>query len=241
MKSRLDVLIFTCGSESRHGSGSSCVWSISTKEPIVKSNLLLSLGGCVASSIGVLCAGMDPQQGQPGSAPGGTPSQQPQPKNPTPRPANPGQPGNEQPGQNQPSQGDPDRQTPIERQPGKSPANRSGSSRENPRYFNFTDPSAEPRFRESASQLARLERTMSERNQRLVERLGSLRQLPADRQNGALLDLLQDILQENAQLQEYLARSRTLFTGDLEDPNDPEPPSATPNQPDNSSRPAPRR
>jgi len=68
--------------------------------------------------------------------------------------------------------------------------------------------------------LANLERSMAERNKKLVERLGALRQLPAERQNGAVMDLLQDILQENAQLQQYLSQSRTLITGELADPND---------------------
>jgi hypothetical protein len=189
----------------------------------VKTNFLLSLAGCVASSAGVFVSTMEFQQGQPGSAPGGTPSQQPSPSNPTPRqPAQPGQdqPGQNQPGQNQPGQNQPGQPTPIERTPDRTPLNRQpGSSSDNPRFFNFADPSMEARFRESTNRLTALERGMVERNQRMVERLGTIRQLPADRQNAAVMDLLQDILQENAQLQTYLTQSRTLFTGDFPDPN----------------------
>jgi len=201
----------------------------------MKTNLLMSLSGCVASSVGVLFAGMEAQQ-QPGSAPGGTPSQQPQPSNPTPRPTNPNQPnpnqpgqtqpgqsqpGQTQPGQNQPGQNQPGNPTPLERNPDRTPLNRQpGSSSDNPRFISLADPALEPRFRESATRLANLERSMAERNQRLVQRLGAARQLPADRQGAAVMDLLQDILQENAQLQQYLSQSRTLMTGDLGDPND---------------------
>ncbi len=222
----------------------------------MKSNFLLSICGCAASSAGVFFATLE-QQGQPGSSPGGTPSQQPSPSNPTPRPNTPGnnnpnqnqpgnnqpgqnqpgqnqpgqnqpgqnqpgqnqpgqnQPGNNQPGQNQPGQnrpGDPD-QTPLERPSDITPLNRGN----NPRFFSFADQNLEGQFRESAGRLASLERAMTERNQRLVQQLGDVRRLPADRQNAAVLDLLQDILQENAQLQQYLAQSRTLFTGDLND------------------------
>jgi hypothetical protein len=197
---------------------------------------------------GVITAGHDWQQGQPGgqpgSAPGGTPSQQPGPSNPSPRPANPTQPnqpsqpnqpgqdqpaqqpGQQQPGQNQPGQDRPgdNRQTPAERRD-RTPLNRG----DNPRFFTFNDATMEPRFRESATRLAGLERSMTERNQRLTQRLGSIRQLPADRQNAAVMDLLQDILQENAQLQEYLVQSRTLVTGDLGEVADPTRPVTTPN------------
>ncbi len=206
----------------------------------MKTNLLMSLSGCVASTVGVLLAGMEAQP-QPGSAPGGTPSQQPQPSNPTPRPTNPNQPnpnqpgqtqpgqtqpgqtqpGQSQPGQVQPGQTQPGNQTPLDRTPDRTPLNRQpGSSSDNPRFISLADPSMEPRFRESATRLANLERSMAERNQRLVQRLGAARQLPPDRQGAAVMDLLQDILQENAQLQQYLSQSRTMMTGDLADPND---------------------
>jgi len=212
----------------------------------VKTNFLMTMGGCVAAMSGVFVAGMEAQQGQPGSAPGGTPSQQPQPSNPTPRPSNPSQPGQNQPnpnqpnpnqpgqvqpgqvqpgqvqpGQNQPG-GNPGDVTPLERGRGNTPLSRNpgSSSSDNPRFFSLSNEAMEPQFRESATRLANLERSMAERNQRLVQRLGALRQLPADRQGGATLDLLQDILQENAQLQQYLSQQRTLFTGDIGSGND---------------------
>lgn len=183
----------------------------------MNSNMFMSIVGGIASSAGVLLAAMDMQQ----SPPAGTPSRQPGQPNPTPRPTDPGRPGQNQPGQNQP--GD---QTPLERQPGQTPLNRN----QNPRFFSFADDTMEPRFRESTSRLAGLERSMLERNQRLTERLGAVRQLPPERQSAATLDLLQEILQENARLHEYLVQSRTLVTGDFDDsPMHPRQPGTTPN------------
>ena len=61
---------------------------------------------------------------------------------------------------------------------------------------------------------------MTENRRTLQRRLGEIRSLPADRQNAAILDLLQQTLDESSSLQDYLVAARTGITGDVAlDPN----------------------
>ncbi len=93
---------------------------------------------------------------------------------------------------------------------------RAGNAYQRP--FAFQSPEMETRFNESSRRLVRMERRMTETNDRLTQRLGEIRALSGERQNAALYDLLQEMLQAQSQMQEYLVQSRTAWTGELDVP-----------------------
>lgn len=141
-----------------------------------------------------------------------------QPNNPNqPRPNDPNQPNNpEQP--NQPI--DPNR-------PGQIDPNRPGTGEEQTllnrrqRLFRLQDDQAIGQLNEFGQRLVRFETRMRENNEQMLRRLGQARQLQGDRRFDAMAVLLQDMLQEQALLNQYLADLRMSITGDLGDPNDP--------------------
>jgi len=195
------------------------------------------LATVVGTSVGVGYA----QQGTPSQP--GTPSAQPGPKNPVPpatsQPGNPvtkpvdppaAPPANDpnvpaaQPGtdpqdpatmpENRPG-------TTVNRAPGQvAPLQeRNADNAPATRYsrpFAFQSPDEESRFTESSRRLVRLEQRMERSNQELLKKLGDARQLTGERQNAALLDVLQMMLRENMELQKYLVQSRSSFTGDID-------------------------
>lgn len=156
------------------------------------------------------------------------PAEPPRPSNPSPRPANPQprpqQPGNdpsqtprpgEQPPQDQPRV--PDDRRPIEdrRQPDDRKDQREARIR-NPRPFMFQNPQDEAKFVQSSRRLVQMEQRLEKSNQDLLKRLGEARQLSPDRQGPAVMDVLQQILRNQSELQQYMVQARTSWTGDVE-------------------------
>lgn len=86
----------------------------------------------------------------------------------------------------------------------------------NLRPFAFESRDAETRFNENGRRLVAFERNMSETNRDLMRKLSEARSLTGPQQNQAILDLMQQILQEHQSLHEYLVAARTGWTGDLE-------------------------
>lgn len=173
------------------------------------------------------------QQGTP--AQGGTPSaaprqqnQQPSQSNPTPAPQNPQPSGDKTrippsaapdanlkptaPGQVQPVQ-----VQPGQVQPGQIPNQEvTANGLRYQRPFVLQNPQAEGRFTDSARRLVALEQRMARSNQDLLKRLGEVRTLTPERQSAALFDLVQQMLQDQAETHQYLVLSRSAWTGDLE-------------------------
>jgi len=83
------------------------------------------------------------------------------------------------------------------------------------RPFSFQSPQAEGQFNQSSKRLLAMEQRMERSNQELLRKLGEARQLSGDKQNTALMDILQQVLQDRAMIQQYLVHSRGLWTGDL--------------------------
>lgn len=152
------------------------------------------------------------QPTQPG--PRNTPTQ-PGPRNPNPTPGDNNQPPqpprnpNDPVDPNEPNQRNPNDGVP----PGALPA---GSRYRGP--FSFQDPQSEARFYDASHRLYQMEGKMSRSNDELLRRLGEVRSLPAERQNAALFDLLQQMIRDNASLQQYLVQSRTAWSGEFDFP-----------------------
>ena len=60
---------------------------------------------------------------------------------------------------------------------------------------------------------------MSQSSEDLLRRLGEARQLSGARQNEAILDILQRVLQEHQEMQRYLAMARATWAGEDELPS----------------------
>ena len=164
------------------------------------------------------------QQSVPSQQPSTQPATPPNPQNPTPHPQ-PVQPG-------QPSQAphtDPAAIPPVPTgtpiQPSSSGnAATSANPAANPqalstptkaaRPFMFQSPEAEARFAESSKRLTGMEQRLDQSNQDLLKRLGQIRSLSGERQNAALLDLLQQMLRDNVDMHRYLVQSRMTWSGD---------------------------
>ncbi|MCC6676381.1 MAG: hypothetical protein IT436_04490 [Phycisphaerales bacterium] len=126
----------------------------------------------------------------------------------------PGKTNPNQPGKTNPN--DPGRTNPY-KQPGDrnaQPGDRTGMKNQRP--FAFQSPDAETRFNESGRRLVAMERRMGDSNRELMRKLSEARSMTGPQQNQAMLDLMQQILQEHQQLHEYLVQARTGWTGDLE-------------------------
>lgn len=166
---------------------------------------------------------------------------QPQPSNPTPQPQNPTPrtnpaPGQQpsptvQPTQNQPTQNQPGQTQPGQLQPGQvqQPGLTGQAGNRYLRPFAFASPTYETRFNEATQRLGVFEQRMVRSNEMLTRRLGEIRTMAPERQSGALLDLVQQMLQDQAQLNRYLVQARTAWSGDL-DPNQIDPNTQQPNQ-----------
>jgi len=153
------------------------------------------------------------------------PAEPPRPSNPQPRPSNP-QPRPQQPG-NDPSQtprpGDPqDPANPGDRRQPNDRDQRETRNR-NPRPFVFQNPQDEARFVQSSRRLVQMEQRLERSNQDLLRRLGEARQLSADRQGAAVMDVLQQLLRNQAELQQYMVQARTSWTGDIDLGDDADP------------------
>ncbi|MEK6701890.1 MAG: hypothetical protein AABZ53_06480 [Planctomycetota bacterium] len=95
--------------------------------------------------------------------------------------------------------------------------NRPGPSRMS-RPFAFENPADEARFNEGTQRLVRLEQRSEHTNQELTKRLGEIRKMSPERQSAATMELLQQMLKAQAELQQYLVSSRSLWTGDIDAP-----------------------
>lgn len=135
----------------------------------------------------------------------------------------PGRTNPSQPGKTNPS--DPGRTNPGNQpgdrtnQPGDTnrypqPADRAGQKHQRP--FAFQNPGMESRFNESGRRLLALERRMADSNRDLMQKLSQARSMTGPAQQQAVLDLLQDILQEHQAMHGYLVQARTGWTGDLD-------------------------
>lgn len=82
--------------------------------------------------------------------------------------------------------------------------------------FAFVAADGHSRFNENARQLVNWENTLEKNRQDLLRRLGEARQLPPEKQTAALMDLMQQVLMSQEQLQKYLVRARSTWTGDIE-------------------------
>jgi hypothetical protein len=49
----------------------------------------------------------------------------------------------------------------------------------------------------------------------MLKRLGEIRQMSPERQSGATMELLQQMLRNQAELQQYLVQARSAWTGDV--------------------------
>jgi len=188
------------------------------------------------AAVTILAAGagswtvLNAQQGTPSQP--GTPSKPAKPSNPTPRPSNP-LPGpqnptpspNPDPNPNQPVQpNNPNNPNNPNQpadpngvpQPPTAPDARARAAR-NSRPFAFQSPEMEGRFNEGSRRLMSMERRMKTSQENLLKRLGEVRQLTPERQSAATFDLIQQMLKDNADMQQYLVQSRSLWTGDLDD------------------------
>ncbi len=113
------------------------------------------------------------------------------------------------------------------------------------RPFGFQSPRSEARFNTMTQRLTTMEARMDKSNQDVLRRVGEARQLTGERQNRALLDLLQSMVQDRSDLQRYLVQSRSTWTGDdfeesgTNAPTDEQPAEPVqPNQPNQPGQPA---
>jgi len=174
-----------------------------------------------------------PNPNQPVQPNTSTPNQQ----NPTQPPAQPIQPGTVQPGTVQPGQPStgllPDQLRLLDpNDPTITPEQRASLIRlRSQRPFPFQSVAHEAQFNQNAQSLLRAEQRFEKSTQDHLRRLGEVRNLNGERQNAALLDLLQQMLQDRVDLQRYLADSRAMYTGDVSLPQD-----SSPSSGDNRSK-----
>lgn len=176
----------------------------------------------VAALIGVsgLCAGLLP------TISAQTPSQPPRPSNPQPRPIDPKSPS--QPGSPTQPPLPPGPTNPTTPANPNDPTNPSSPNNpalpsklnqpanRNARLFAFQNPADEARFNEACQRLVRMEQKLDRSQQDQLRRLGEIRQMSAERQGPATMELMQQLLKTQADLQQYLISSRTLWTGDID-------------------------
>jgi len=170
-------------------------------------------------------------------------AQQPRPSNPTPQPSNPmPRPVNPTP---PPATNTPAVQPTPANQPGTvtPPANQPATTTQPAvglryaRPFAFTSPEVEARFNESGKRLMALETRLNKSNQDLLKRLGEIRRLPPERQNAATFELLQQMLMDQQQMNQYLVAARTAWSGEFEGATDMGTPAAGQPQPGQQAQP----
>ncbi len=83
------------------------------------------------------------------------------------------------------------------------------------RPFTLQSPQAEAILYNDVQRLVRDEQRLTQSGDEHLRRLGEIRGMSGERQTTAVLDLLQQVLMHNRELQQYLVRSRTAWTGDL--------------------------
>jgi hypothetical protein len=195
---------------------------------LARCTVVASAAGLIATA--ALVGFAAPQQGQPSQ--GGQPSEQPRPSNPQPRPAGPGSavpintapsdpvtqvpiPPNTQPGQVivQPGQGGTVGVGVIHQGSGTVV---TGVDSRYQRPFAFQSPAYESRFTESSHRLVAMEQRLARSNQDLMKRLGEARALTGERQTTAMFDVLQHMLRDQAAMNQYLVRSRTAWSGEID-------------------------
>ncbi|MGE3109489.1 MAG: hypothetical protein AB7G11_10525 [Phycisphaerales bacterium] len=130
----------------------------------------------------------------------GTPAGQPQPPDPAPRPSNPAP----SPKDSQPGNEDPNKRTPLDRK-----------KTLLPRPFALQSPQDEAKFTQNVQRLATMERKMQQSQEELLKRLGEVRSISGERQQHALYELLQTLIQNQAELNEYLIAVRSSWTGEV--------------------------
>jgi len=87
--------------------------------------------------------------------------------------------------------------------------------------FVLETPEARALLNQATRRLEDLEARLAESNDVLLQRLGEARRLRGERQTNALFDVMQDMLQQNAEMQRYLAAARVAWAGAaLEDDQD---------------------
>lgn len=184
-------------------------------------SLVVGAVGFAITSVGtwntletVLQSGTPSQPGQPSKQPSPsnpTPrpkNQQPRPQDPTPDPSNPGAPSR-------------DRQPNVPRDrdaPGDRDARRDDGAGSQDRYvrpFAFQSPTTEGHFTAATRRLVQMEQRMQRSQETLLKSLGEARRLSGPRQTEALFDVIQQMLRDQAELQRYLAQSRTAWSGDI--------------------------
>lgn len=191
----------------------------------------LKIAVTAASMIGLTALAHTLEQSQPA---------QPRPTNPEPRPTNPPpKPSIPTPNSTPQSPPDPNITNPNRNQ--SDPANpASASGVRNASPFMLAAADGQPRFAENARQLIALEAALERSRVDILRRLGEARQLPAERQTAALMDVVQQMLLNQEHMQSYLVRARSAWSGDIEgtpsttplpDPTTPTTPPSTPSTP----------
>lgn len=84
------------------------------------------------------------------------------------------------------------------------------------RPFAFQSPELEGRFSESTRRLVVMEERLDKSNADLMKRLGDVRTMAPEKQNAALMDLMQQVLMQQKALHQYLVTARTGWTGDFD-------------------------
>ncbi|MFA6044059.1 MAG: hypothetical protein WC718_03665 [Phycisphaerales bacterium] len=197
------------------------------KNPLASRNVMMIAGSVLALGMIPLTLAWQPAPSQP-TQPGQQPVQ------PGQQPGQPNQPGQnnppQQPGQTNPDSPstprtpgtplDPNQVNPNNNDPRNvSPPNQNGTT-QNGRLFSFQNPADEARFNQGAQRLVRMEEKMNESNQALLKRLGEVRAMAPERQTAATMDLLQQILRNQTEMNQYLVNQRSLWTGDVQMPGD---------------------
>ncbi len=83
------------------------------------------------------------------------------------------------------------------------------------RPFAFQSPNVESRFVESSHRLVALESRLTVSNQALLKRLGDVRTQSPEKQMAGLMDVVQQMLLDQAQLENYLVQARTAWSGEM--------------------------
>lgn len=84
------------------------------------------------------------------------------------------------------------------------------------RPFALQTPQSEARLAEVGRRLYTMEQRMARDNAEMLRRIGEARQMTGEKQSKAVLDILQQMAQDQAELQRYLVATRTAWAGDSE-------------------------
>lgn len=84
------------------------------------------------------------------------------------------------------------------------------------RPFAFQSPDAEGRFKESTQMLMGLEQQLAASQQRLISKLAEARQASGEKQNQAILEVLEQLVRDHGEMHRYMVQARTAWTGDMD-------------------------